>query len=211
MSWWSVLFPCCTSGEHPGGMQLLDRAVSLSGITEGSRVFDLAAGNGSTVRYLREAYNLDATGIDKNSDYSGSDVVLGDASALNLDCECADALLIECAFSQMENRKQVLSECARVLKKGGQLLLLDLYARRGDSMENSPLGCLLSREALMQDLKSSGFRIDCLEDCSNVLTDFWIQSMMDGRANQLLDKIKQSSLLRLSDCGYYLCVAGKDR
>ena len=208
MSWWSALFPCpCGGGERPGGLSLTERAAALCGFAPGDRLLDLACGDGTTLRYLRETLHCDAVGLDSDPARRGVGVLLGEAERLPFpDCTFRGVFL-ECALSQMGDPDRVLAECARVLGPGGKLVLSDLYARSGTDAPDTPLGRLDSRETLTERLRAQGLEPLRFEDHSPELTSLWVSALMSGAGGGLSETLHACPDLRRAKCGYYLCVA----
>ena len=87
------------------------------------KALDLGAGEGDTVRILK-SFGLEAHGVDLFP--RGSDVEIGDFLHLQYSSDSIDLCISQCAFFVSRDQKNALSECWRVLKKGGFLLLSDL-------------------------------------------------------------------------------------
>lgn len=209
MSWWTPLFGVCCQGEKPGGFTLTDRAVDYCGFTPDSRLLDVAGGSGETVRHLRTRLGCWVTGIDSDPERQGPDVSLAQAERLPWEEETFDGVLMECALSQMELPETPLAECARVLRPGGYLILSDLYDRMGVGAEQTPLGRLVSREALERHLQNAGLNPILFEDHSRLLAAQWAGAVMSGSGSELSRVLRQTPQLRGVKCGYYLCVAKK--
>ena len=97
--------------RHPGGeAQTLHLLENIEWKKE-MKALDLGAGEGDTVRILK-SFGLEAHGVDLFP--RGSDVEIG------------DFLPLQYSFFVSRDQKNALSECWRVLKKGGFLLLSDL-------------------------------------------------------------------------------------
>lgn len=206
MNWWNDLFSCCGC-EHPGGFELVKKAAMLCEFQPQHQLLDVAAGNGETVRRLRELIGCTITGLDCDLERVSKDVCFGDAAAMPFGDEVFDGVLIECSLSQMQDAGKALSECHRVLKAGGKLILTDLYARKGGRSENTMLGRLDSEETIRQRLGAQKFSVQLFEDASQLLTEFWASALMSGRGDQLYQKMRIDEGLKSCQCGYYLCIA----
>ncbi len=211
MSWWTNLFSCPCQGEKPGGLSLTDRAASFCGFAAGDRLLDVAAGDGSTVRHLRQQLGCHVTGLDNDPARTGGDVRLGEAECLPFPDGSFDGVFLECALSQMADRALVLRECSRVLKPGGKLVLSDLYARSGHSQPSTPLGRLDSEESLLQGLVDSSLSPVLFEDHSPALTSLWAAALMGGTGQELMGSLIRDASVKQAKCGYYLCVGEKAR
>jgi SAM-dependent methyltransferase len=89
-----------------------------------------------------------------------------------------DGLLAECSLSLARDLAMVLSECFRVLKAGGRLIVSDVYSRTPDTAETSimPQSCCLSgalsREEWISTIQAHGFHLTLFEDHSIALKEF---------------------------------------
>jgi len=207
--WWTSLFCGCGEGEKPGGLALTERAAEYCGFGPASRLLDVAAGGGETVRFLRERFGCQVTGLDSDPAHSGNGVVLGRAEALCDPDGIYDGVLIECALSQMEQPKLVLSECARVLSVGGFLVLSDLYARKGTGAFPTPLGRLDSRETLETRLREAGLEPVLFEDQTELLTSLWAGALMAGKGCGLAEALRGPDWPAGVKPGYCLLIARK--
>ena len=110
--------------RHPGGeAQTLHLLENIEWKKE-MKALDLGAGEGDTVRILK-SFGMDAHGVDLFP--RGSDVEIGDFLHLQYSSDSIDLCISQCAFFVSRDQKNALSECWRVLKKGGFLLLSDLH------------------------------------------------------------------------------------
>lgn len=209
--WWTPFFQSCGEGEKPGGLELTERAARFCGFGPNSRLLDVAAGDGATVRFLRARLGCQVTGLDSDPTRQSGDVALGRAETIPGPDGTYDGALIECALSQMEEPEAVLRECARVLKPEGFLVLSDLYARRGDSVPRTPLGRLDSRETLKARLRQAGLEIILFEDHTPALTSLWASAMMSGKGCALAEALRDPDWPEGVKPGYYLCVVRKRR
>ena len=108
--------------RHPGGeAQTLHLLENIEWKKE-MKALDLGAGEGDTVRILK-SFGMDAHGVDLFP--RGSDVETGDFLHLQYPSDSIDLCISQCAFFVSRDQKNALSECWRVLKKGGFLLLSD--------------------------------------------------------------------------------------
>ncbi|MCI9351653.1 MAG: class I SAM-dependent methyltransferase [Lawsonibacter sp.] len=207
--WWSPLFGSCTGGEKPGGLALTQHAAARCGFGASSRLLDVAAGAGETVRFLRRTLGCQAVGLDSDPSRHSGDVVPGRAEALPFPAAAFDGVLLECALSQIEQPDSALAECARVLCASGFLVLSDLYARRGSGPVQTPLGRLDSRKSLEYRLRRAGLEPVLFEDHSRALTDLWAGAVLSGTACTV--PLRGPDWPEDLRCGYYLCTAQKLR
>ena len=140
---------------HPGGLRLTERVGLLLNLAPGSRVLDVASGNGASALFLAERFGCHVVGID----YSGENVAgaselasakklsslvrfeRGDAEGLFFPDESFDAIICECAFCTFPNKGDAVREFARVLRPGGRVGLSDLT--RGPKLSKDLDGLLV--------------------------------------------------------------------
>lgn len=164
------------------------------------RILDMGVGNGQSVHLLLDM-GFDAVGIDLHplhpdlltvsADLSDTEYLISDHSDRNisqtrswtkrllqgdfLHCPFADqsfdAILSECSFYVSGHPRAALSEAARLLKKGGTLLLADV----------SPL----SGEAHIQSMQDAGFAVKYTEDITPLWKEYYLSCIWDGTADEL--------------------------
>ena len=128
--------------RHPGGeAQTLHLLENIEWKKE-MKALDLGAGEGDTVRILK-SFGLDAHGVDLFP--RGSDVEIGDFLHLQYSSDSIDLCISQCAFFVSRDQKNALSECWRVLKKGGFFFVRSGYWKsfgngRTDRIYHSPTG-----------------------------------------------------------------------
>ena len=109
--------------RHPGGEIQTHHLLEHIELKRGMKALDLGAGEGETVRILKSS-GLNAYGVDLFP--RGSDVQEGDFLNLKYASESIDLCISQCAFFISRDQAKAVSECWRVLKKGGYLLVSDL-------------------------------------------------------------------------------------
>ena len=109
---------------HPGGKEHTLRMLELAELPRGARVLDMGAGAGETHRLLR-ALGFDAVGVDLAP--RGEGVEQGDFLHLSFPDGSFDAVLSQCAFFVSGDVPGALREANRLLKRGGKLLLSDVF------------------------------------------------------------------------------------
>lgn len=104
--------------RHPGGKRNTLRLLEMAGLAPPARILDAGSGAGETVELLREL----------GFETAGADIKDG-VDFLNLPYEDGsfDAVISECAFYVSGNQSRAIEEAFRVLKKGGTLMLADLF------------------------------------------------------------------------------------
>ena len=109
--------------RHPGGEEQTLHLLKSIELKKGMKALDLGAGEGETVRIMK-AFGLNVQGVDFAP--RSSEVQRGDFLNLQYAADSMDLCISQCAFFVSRDQKNALSECWRVLKKGGFLLLSDL-------------------------------------------------------------------------------------
>lgn len=164
--------------KRPGGLSLTDRGIELTKLDKGSRVLDIGCGEGDTVAHLATDLGMDAEGIDMNLQYiakakenhPGIKVSFGDGEFLDMYMSFTfDGILMEGSLSQINMPDEALHEAYCVLKKGGRLIISDLYEIDPDpqqmkavSMEAARLAGIPRQEGDCEELgmKFTDFRFE---------------------------------------------------
>jgi arsenite methyltransferase len=179
---------------RPGGLALTDHALAACGLPAGARAWDVACGLGATAAHLAQAHGLSVTGSDRSpamleeARRRAAGVAFVEAAADALPCGdgALDLLLAECAWSSIAAGQTVdgpttgrfLEEVHRVLRRGGWLVLSDVYARDGDGPRPAhPLGegswaVLPTERELRHEVARAGFVVDRWEDHAAALGSF---------------------------------------
>ncbi len=229
---------------RPGGLELTVRAVAISGLRPGALVLDIGCGTGEALRCLAETGKFRTVGIDLSNILLAEgrkrnpELILSRASgaALPFPDASMDAVLAECSLSAMEDVDTALSECFRILKYGGLLLVHDVYARalHGHArLQNLTVKCCLtgavSKEEWVERFERRGFSVTLWEDHSRALKEFaarlifsagslemfWSSSRStpdagtDNMAGASLIRNEFSEAVSSANPGYFLAVAKK--
>ena len=184
--------------RHPGGISMTRHLIDISGIpfpdSTGSeagsspfRVLDMGAGDGHTVRLLRNL-GFDAEGIDLSPGPDTSDLPIrtGDFLHCPFPDETFDAICSECAFFVSKDARLALKEASRLLKKNGLLLLADVSFT--DSAD------------YIHTLEDAGFSVLKLEDITPLWKEYYISCIWDGTVDQLCGCFPKGK------CSYYLTI-----
>lgn len=123
--------------RRPGGLELTDRALSLTSLARCARVLDVGCGDGLAVEHLARHHGLQATGVDPAAGLleagrqrcPGLDLREGRAERLPFPDGAFDAVLAECSLSLAAEPSRAVAECARVLRHDGWLLVSDVCRR----------------------------------------------------------------------------------
>ena len=109
---------------HPGGLEHTRYMLALADLPKGASVLDMGAGAGEALALLREL-GSDAKGIDLEPRIEA--VERGDFLHTPYPDESFDAVLSQCAFFVSGDQAAALREAYRLLRKGGTLLLSDVF------------------------------------------------------------------------------------
>ena len=102
--------------RHPGGEEQTIHLLKRIELKKGMKALDLGAGEGETVRIMK-AFGLNVQGVDLAP--RSSEVQQGDFLTLQYAADSMDLCISQCAFFVSRDQKKAVSECWRVLKKGG--------------------------------------------------------------------------------------------
>jgi ubiquinone/menaquinone biosynthesis C-methylase UbiE len=127
----------------PGNFDLIREAVALCAFPEGARILDAGCGEGDTAAFLEETYGLRCTGIDRSDALlrrgrerrPGLDLRRGEMEMLDFPSFEFDGVVMECVLSLSPMQLEALHEAWCVLKKGGKLIVADLYRIDPDPAE----------------------------------------------------------------------------
>lgn len=167
--------------KHPGGEELTGFLLAMSGL-EPCRIVDFGAGGGHTVRFLREL-GFFAEGLDLKP---GEDVQRGDFLQTDFEDGLLDAVISECAFYISGAPDQAAAEAARVLRKGGLLLLADVCFT--DVMEH------------VSWLETKGFRALHVEDATELWRSYYLDCIWSGEIPSCFEKDQKKK------CKYFLTI-----
>ncbi len=154
--------------KHPGGVSMTQYLLERSELAP-CRVLDMGAGDGQAVVMLR-SMGFDAVGIDCAATGQRS-VMQGDFLQCPFADKSFDAILSECAFYCSGDPDGAVKEAARLLKKGGKLLLADVSVRDADNHRTN--------------LEAAGFAVIHLEDVTPLWREYYIARIWDGTVEQV--------------------------
>lgn len=196
--------------KHPGGLSATERGLELAGLGAGARILDVGCGRGETVNYLVNRRGMKAEGIDINLSaiaeakerFPGIDVKFGDGEFLDDYMSFTfDGIFMEHTLGRINMPDEALHEACCVMKKGGKLIVADLYEKDPDpalmravrieadrlsriphqegDCENRRMKFVdfrfagaFYREPLLRQLKETGFHIIAFEDRTEDLEEY---------------------------------------
>jgi SAM-dependent methyltransferase len=117
--------------------------MEICALPRGARILDEGCGEGDTLAYLAENYAARGIGIDASRALAARgkekrptlDLRWGEMETLDFPSCAFDAVIMECALSLSGMQLEALHEAWCVLKKGGSLIITDLYVRDPDPSE----------------------------------------------------------------------------
>lgn len=213
---------------RPGGTELTSKALEVCGLLPGSRIVDIGCGEGGTLEYLAGCRDHNAAGLDCSetllrqaaSRLPSQRLVLGRAEVLPFRTDCVDALFCECVLSVLPERAAALREFARVLKKGGYLVLSDVFDRGETGQERAdeesdllPEGGFFTRRQLLDLLGALGFSLRLWEEHQRSLKEFAARMILAGAALPDLwcgGQASGGTKVDRARISYFLMVASKE-
>ncbi|MDR1245715.1 MAG: methyltransferase domain-containing protein [Clostridiales Family XIII bacterium] len=127
----------------PGNFDLIKEAMDICAFPSGARILDAGCGEGDTLAFLERTYGVNGTGIDRSDGllrrgrekHPGLDLRSGETELLDFPSFEFDGVIMECVLSLSSLQLESLHETWCVLKKGGKLILADLYIIDPDPAE----------------------------------------------------------------------------
>ena len=185
--------------DHFGGTQAVDRLITQASLISSDRLLDVCSGVGGPARYIAWKSGCHVTGLDLTASRVGGaieltqaagmaesvDFVQGNALEMPFENHSFTCVIGQEAFAHIPNKKQLISECARVLKRGGRMVFSDIMSHQKLSQENADRlfeGMRFSEIATLQDytswLASAGFTNLQTTDLSSE----WTRILVDRHA-----------------------------
>ena len=203
---------------------MTDRGLQLAGLKEGSRILDIGCGEGNTIAYLTEEKGMQAEGIDINlaaiaaakEQHPGINAAFGDGEFLDSYMSFTfDGVLMESSLSLINMPDEALHEAYCVLKKGGKLIISDLYEKDPDRDQMRAVRIEANRQSriphqegdcedrgmkfvdfrfegafyeqpLIRQLEETGFHVIAFEDRSGDLQE-WLAGNGESEASAVPD------------------------
>ena len=144
---------------HPGGEAHSRYLIELSFLEPGSKWLDMGAGDGSTVRLLRELGHK-AEGIDLVP--RGEDARQGDYLHAPYADGSFDGIISQCSFYVSGDVPGALREAGRMLRKGGKLVFSDVTE---DVVK------------LLNHCRQAGFAVRHLEDLTDQWKEYYLEAL----------------------------------
>ena len=144
---------------HPGGETHSRYLIELSFLEPGSKWLDMGAGDGSSVRILREL-GYEAEGIDLVP--RGEDVAQGDYLHAPYADGSFDGIISQCSFYVSGDVPGALKEAGRMLRKGGKLVFSDVTE---DVVK------------LLNHCRQAGFAVRHLEDLTDAWKEYYLEAL----------------------------------
>ena len=123
---------------RPGGKDITRYATEICDFKKKDKILDIGCGHGDTVELLKSEFGLDAKGIDKNEGHINelqactgpTDYSFADGGMLDFPSNSFDGIFMECSLSLINDTREAIHEAYCVLKKGGKLVISDLYWKK---------------------------------------------------------------------------------
>lgn len=184
---------------RPGGFAITDKAMELWNLPKKAKVLDIGCGKGDTIKYVKEKYKLDMSGLDMNLDFINeakksnpdSEIIYGDGEFLDgFSSYSFDGVMMECVLSLINLPDEALHEAYCVLKKGGKLFLSDLYIKDPDENLIKALEIEVARKGVAPH--DGACSDDCAEEHKARTVDFRLNSRF----------LQQPLIRQLEEIGY---------
>ncbi|OJX40443.1 MAG: hypothetical protein BGO78_05445 [Chloroflexi bacterium 44-23] len=205
---------------HPGGNTLTHQALAACQFDRHDRALDLGCGSGNSLKLLSEMFEL-TCGVDLSrsllctAQLQESNAYLSQAQAEALPFKNAsmDAILCECTLSLFAV-DEALTECARVLRASGMLIISDLYIRNTagqTALQALPGKTCLSRampqSQIEAQVQQAGMKILHWSDYSQALRSFPVCNLISATGVDPFDLQIAAARAKLS---YFLLIAQKE-
>ena len=185
--------------DHFGGTQAVDRLITQASLISSDRLLDVCSGVGGPARYIAWKSGCHVTGLDLTaSRVAGAieltqaagmaesvDFVQGNALEMPFENHSFTCVIGQEAFAHIPNKKQLISECARVLKRGGRMVFSDIMSHQKLSQENTDRlfeGMRFSEIATLQDYKSWLASVGLAMVQTTDLSSEWTRILVDRHA-----------------------------
>ena len=185
--------------DHFGGTQAVDRLITQASLISSDRLLDVCSGVGGPARYIAWKSGCHVTGLDLTaSRVAGAieltqaagmaesvDFVQGNALEMPFENHSFTCVIGQEAFAHIPNKKQLISECARILKRGGRMVFSDIMSHQKLSQENADRlfeGMRFSEIATLQDYTSWLASVGLSMVQTTDLSSEWTRILVDRHA-----------------------------
>jgi arsenite methyltransferase len=224
---WTEICQIAGSCTRPGGPVLTEKALKFCKLSPGSLIVDIGCGAGGTLKLLGHSGIFRTVGIDFSEDLlrqaathsTPGLLIQAKAETLPLKKDTFDAIFCECALSILTDKIIALREYMRVLKKGGHMIISDVFRQEPPKQEQpektqAVLGIPpFNKEDIIDLLEGFGFSILLWEDHKRFLKEFLARLILSGQ--NLPDawgcgrpqSVKTKDFVKIS---YFLMIARKN-
>ncbi|MGI1671456.1 MAG: methyltransferase domain-containing protein [Neptuniibacter sp.] len=171
---------------HIGGIKASEKL--LNNLNSSDKVLEIGSGCGGLMR-LVSGEGIDVTGLDISHSFNvlncqlssiskasrnsaNPRIITGDAHYLPLPDNCFSVVVMQHSLLNMPDTLRVLSECKRVLKPSGRLVLHEIFQGKADIPMSFPVpwasnleeSCLVNEAEFEELLNESGFKIERIDN-----------------------------------------------
>ena len=185
--------------DHYGGTQAVDRLMTQASLISSDHLLDVCSGVGGPARYISWKSGCRVTGLDLTaSRVTGAialtnaacmservDFVQGNALEMPFDDHSFTCVIGQEAFAHIPSKKQLISECARVLKPHGRMVFSDIMSHQKLSHDNADRlfeGMRFSEIATLQDYSSWLASVGLNMVQTTDLSSEWTRILVDRHA-----------------------------
>ncbi len=202
---------------HIGGIKASERLLRHLDPLKHQHVLDIGSGAGGLMRQAA-SLGINMIGLDITHDLNRLNqglnacyaqpvhnrVITGDAHHLPFADASIDLILFQHSFLNMPDDRQVLSECRRILKPGGQLVMHEVIKGQHPEAIRYPVpwaetasqSHLLSKKELLGRLSQAGVEILSFEDWSEKAIE-WRRRQLDKETTGTAEKAPLSPAMIL--------------
>lgn len=127
-----------------GSIYNIDEIIAEYDLDKNVKILDIGCGSGNVVNYL-EQKGFDVIGIDISKEtikegkekYKNIDIRVMDSHSMNFENNTFNVISLECSLSIMKDPKLVLSNCKKILKDKGVILLSDFFFKDNSSKDKT--------------------------------------------------------------------------
>ena len=162
------------SGAHPGGFALTKEVLSAIDLIKGAAILEIGCGTGQTAEYIASSFDCTVTAIDNHPvmvekavarlKQKNVEVKYEDAARLSFPDQTFDFVLAESVISFTSSVDQALSGIARVLKKDGVMVAVEMTTEKPLDKEQKKevqnlygVTAVLTEEEWIEKFKRAGF------------------------------------------------------